>query len=129
MTEPERKPPRKPVDPLARDAYNRLITPLQRRYERDRMVQLVDELYDALATDAPGWLRALGLTLVAGDGWFEARRGRACFIVEAGPELSLLIHHQSYRPEQPFYTHATLAVVKREIQAWGIAQLMDHIEN
>ena len=92
--------------------------PIQRQYERDRMMSLVDEMSDELY-DNPAWLKALGIEATYDDGWFELRKDGRVFLVEAGPGLTVLVNGKAERPKHLFFDGAYYRSIKARIVRWA----------
>ena len=92
--------------------------PIQRQYERDRMMSLVDEISDELY-DNPAWLTVLGIEATYDDGWFELRKGKHGFLVEAGPGLTVLVNGKAERPKHLFFDGVYYRSIKARIVRWA----------
>ena len=105
--------------PIKGKAYDKLATPLARAEEHKAMMDFVEELSDDFVEHDEEWLKALGIQIEYDEGWIEFRKGYALLMIEAGPNMSLLVNNKPEQPEPSFYTTQYYNNLKQRLIKWA----------
>lgn len=90
----------------------------ERQYqEAALLIEEIEDQFDEFDVDP---LEALGLELQPGEGMFMLSKGRHTFIVEPGPDGSILANGTTVRFAEKHYTDALYYAVFQLIYNWAV---------
>lgn len=99
--------------------YDKLAGALARQEEKKAMMDFMEDLSDEFLEREEILLKAMGIEVDFDEGWIEFRKGDDLFMVEAGPEMSVLINGKAEQPYPSFFTMTYYKNLKRRMINWA----------
>jgi hypothetical protein len=94
--------------------------PLTDQFDREAIVQLIDEIGDTIEDDDQHWLMGWGLELDDdGDGNLVFHKHGQQFRVSPAPRGRLFVGGKLMQPKETFFTYAFYAQLKQKVTAWA----------
>ncbi len=99
--------------------YDKLVNALARQEEKKAMMDFMEDLSDEFVEREETWLKAMGIEVDFDEGWIEFRKGDGLFMIEAGPEMTVLINGKAEQPYPSFFTMTYYKNLKRRMINWA----------
>ena len=99
--------------------YEKLVASLARQEEQRAMIALVEDIADEFVEREQAWLQTVGIDVDFDEGWIEFRKGEGLFMIEAGPNMTVLINGKAEHPEPSFFTPDYYNNLKRRMMSWA----------